>query len=136
MEQSQGFGGRPPGRRDGRVGVAFGRAPCGAQQLHSGRLGGRIVHVANDVVRFGELRAAGELEVETFLNRVARGESLSANRETREPGEWPHGWQYWVSSVLARLSFQEEFDVDQPSRLLSSPLSHSLRSPYFSSPTP
>ena len=20
--------------------------------------------------------------------------------ETREPGEWPHGWQYWASSVL------------------------------------
>ena len=53
----------------------------------------------------GELQAATtELDQKGFWWRPAWAELHAGKRppqsETREPGEWPHGWQYWASSVL------------------------------------
>ena len=52
----------------------------------------------------GELQAAAtELDQKGFW-RPAWAELHAGRRppqsETREPGEWPHGWQCWASSVL------------------------------------
>ena len=48
--------------------------------------------------------AATELDQKGFWWRPAWAELHAGRRppqsETREPGEWPHGWQYWASSVL------------------------------------
>ena len=76
----------------------------------------RTPEVADEVVRrlgqeepvegcLGELQAAAtELDQKEFWWRPAWAElhvgRLPPQSETREPGEWPHGWQYWASSVL------------------------------------
>ena len=53
----------------------------------------------------GELRAAAsELDRKGFWWRPSCSVLHEGRRrpqtETREPGEWPHGWQCWASSVL------------------------------------
>ena len=68
----------------------------------------RTPEVADEVVRrLGqeELQAvATELDQKGLWWRPAWAELHAGRRlpqsETREPGEWPHGWQYWASSVL------------------------------------
>ena len=76
----------------------------------------RTPEVADEVVRrlgqeepvegcLGELQAAAtELDQKGFWWRPAWAELHAGRRppqsETREPGEWPHGWQYWASSVF------------------------------------
>ena len=76
----------------------------------------RTPEVADEVVRrlgqeepvegrLGELQAAAtELDQKGFWWRPAWAELHAGRRpphaETREPGEWPHGWQCWASSVL------------------------------------
>ena len=52
-----------------------------------------------------ELHAAtGQLDREGFWWRPSWAEVFEGKRppanESRDPGEWPHGWQYWASSVL------------------------------------
>ena len=76
----------------------------------------RTPEVADEVVRrlgqeepvdgcLGELQAAAtELDQKGFWWRPAWAELHAGRRppqsETREPGEWPNGWQYRASSIL------------------------------------
>ena len=76
----------------------------------------RTPDVAHDVLRrlsleepiggcLGEVRdASSELDRKGFWWRPSWPELHEGKRppktEIREPGEWPHGWQYWASSVL------------------------------------
>ena len=76
----------------------------------------RTPDVAHDVLRrlsleepiggcLGELHdAQSELDRKGFWWRPSWPELHEGKRppktEIREPGEWPHGWQYWVSSTL------------------------------------
>ena len=71
---------------------------------------------ANDEVRrlgqeeplegcLGELRAAAtELGRKGFWWRLAWPDLHEGRRppktETREPGDWPHGWRYWASFIF------------------------------------
>ena len=138
--------GNPP-NEDGRVGVAFGRAVRTSCTLG---LGGRTAHVsertpdvANDVVRklsneepqdgcLGELRAAAnELDHKGFWWRLSWTELHEASRpsrtETREPGEWPHGWQYWASSVLDTHFRENSMLTNRPGSCQAHLRSHSGR---------
>ena len=53
---------------------------------------------------FGRVDASSELDRKGFWWRPSWPELHEGKRppktEIREPGEWPHGWQYWASSVL------------------------------------
>ena len=76
----------------------------------------RTPDVAHDVLRrlsleeliggcLGELRdASSELDRKGLWWRPSWPELHEGKRppktEIREPGEWPHGWQYWASSTL------------------------------------
>ena len=72
----------------------------------AGEVVGRLSHEEPVEGCLGELRvAATELDRKVFWWRPSWPELHQGRRppqtETLEPGEWPHGWQHWASSVFA-----------------------------------